>query len=127
MPKTPKYNSPKIPWAKDRQSKLKTIEATYNFTPKYTALIGDEKIGQIENFQEQYNAKKDELVALKLKLVAAEKETNDYFVGVLKYVEAHYGGNSQEFEKAGGTPKSKRKSPLKALINNKLAKEAKRV
>ena len=127
MAKTKKYNSPKIKWAKDRQSKLKTIDGNYNFSVKYTSLIGDEKIGRIENLQEKYNAQKDELAAMMLQIKAAEKEATTYYVGVLKQVEAHFGNESQEFEKAGGTPKSKRKSPLKARLTNKLAKEAKRV
>ena len=37
---TKKYNSPKISWAKDRQSKLKSIKEDYDFGKHYNSKEG---------------------------------------------------------------------------------------
>ena len=124
MAEEQKYNSSKLPWGKGRQSKLKTIEDNYKFSEKYNAPAGEAVLADLQNKQDIYNQMASNLVAYKLEVDKAENNVNEYFVGVLKKVEGDFGDDSEEYEKAGGIPKSKRKNPGVARIVNKMAKEA---
>ena len=126
MEKKQKFVSPKIAWAKNRQSKLKKIDADYNFNSKFTAVLADAKINSLQSLEDRCNALWSELETTKMQLKDVETEANDYFVDALQFVKGNFGSNSPEFEKAGGTPKSKRKNPTKMRLLNKMEK-AKRV
>ena len=120
---TPKYNSPKLPWGKGRQSKLKTIDDNYKFSDKYNAPAGELVITTLENAQNRYNQMASDLRALKLEVEKEEKNVSDYFVGALKKVEGDFTSDSDEYEKAGGIRKSKRKNPAAKRAVNKLTKK----
>ena len=66
-----------------------------------------------------------ELESERMLMEAADNDVNAYFVDALNFVSGHFGSNSLELEKAGGTPTSKRKNPTKARMINKLGKDAK--
>ena len=126
MEKKQKFVSPKIAWAKTRQAKLKKIDPVYNFNAKYTAVLADAKINNLQSLEDRCNALWSELETTRMEFKDAQKEINDYFVDALLFVKGNFGSDSPEFEKAGGTPKSKRKNPTKMRLLNKMEK-AKRV
>ena len=118
-----KYNSSKLSWGKGRQSKLKTINDDYKFSDKYNAPAGELVITTLENAQNRYNQMASGLKALKLEIEKEEKNVTDYFVGALKKIEGDFTSDSDEYEKAGGTRKSKRKNPATKRAVNKITKE----
>ena len=106
-----KYNSPKLKWAKERQSKIKSISAEYDFGKNFNALHGDTQINTLQTKQDKYNDLKSELDALRLEITESENEVIEFYVGALTRIESEHGRNSREYEIAGGIPKSKRKPP----------------
>ena len=115
--------SPKLSWGKNRQSKLKTIDDNYKFSEKYNAPAGELVITTLGNAQNRYNQMASDLRALKLEVEKEEKNVSDYFVGALKKVEGDFTSDSDEYEKAGGIRKSKRKNPAAKRAVNKLTKK----
>ena len=115
--------SPKLSWGKNRQSKLKTIDDNYKFSEKYNAPAGELVITTLGNAQNRYNQMASDLRALKLEVEKEEKNVSDYFVGALKKVEGDFMSDSDEYEKAGGIRKSKRKNPAAKRAVNKLTKK----
>ena len=104
MTEDQKYNSPKLPWGKGRQSKLKTIDDNYKFNERYNAPAGEAVIGALQNVQDRYNQMASNLSALKVEVGNAEKSVNDYFVGALKKVESDFTNDSDEYEKSWRHP-----------------------
>ena len=125
MKEKQKFSSKKLDWAKNRQSNLKKIDNNYDFGAKFSATIGDAKILKLQSHEDRCNALWAELESEKMLMETADNDVNAYFVDALNFVSGHFGSNSPELEKAGGTPTSKRKNPTKARMINKLGKDAK--
>ena len=53
MEKKQKFVSPKIAWAKNRQSKLKKIDTDYNFNSKFSAVLADAKINSLQSLEDR--------------------------------------------------------------------------
>jgi hypothetical protein len=123
---TQSYSSPKIQWAKDRHSKLKSIAEQYDFGKNYNVTQGTTVISELQAEQDKLNDMKSVLDAQRMLVAEKEKAVNDFYVGALARVASEHGDDSKEYEKAGGTPKSKRKAPVrKAPSKKELAAKAK--
>ena len=125
MKEKQKFSSKKLDWAKNRQSNLKKIDNNYDFSAKFSALVAEAKILKLQSHEDRCNTLWAELESEKMLMEAADNDVNAYFVDALNFVSGHFGSNSLELEKAGGTPTSKRKNPTKARMINKLGKDAK--
>ncbi|MBL7816254.1 MAG: hypothetical protein JNL70_14640 [Saprospiraceae bacterium] len=119
---TKKYNSPKISWAKERQSKLKSINENYDFGRDYNTQTGASLIDELQKEQDKYNDMKSLLDAQKLVVKEKEKSVNSFFVNILKRVSTEHGEDSTEYEKAGGKRTSNRKAPIRKVTGEKKTK-----
>ena len=122
MKEKQKFTSKKLAWAKVRHSNLKKIDANYELSKRFTFATGESKVVTLQSLEERCNALWDELETTKLKMKEAEADINGHFVEALQCVSSTFGADSTQYELAGGVPKSKRQSPMKARLTNKLAK-----
>ena len=118
-----KYHSPKLDWARDRQSKLKSIKDDYAFSETHKKANGDAVINELQAAQDEYNDLLATIDVKRMELAQKEKKATKYYTGALTKVKSDFGEDSDEYEKAGGTRVSKRKSPLLRRSRNTKKKE----
>ena len=109
----PKRNSATLEAARQRLAGLKSITPAPDFGPALSLDGYEQEINAYSAKLDQYNEALSALDGLQNDLDAAEDGLNDKNKRMLSAVGAHYGTDSDEYEKAGGTRTSERKRPTR--------------
>ena len=104
-----KRTSPIAEAAKLRLAGLKSIDAELDLGGDLTVASFEADIKGVEADVATYNTKLSDVDQFKNGLDTKENKLNDKYARILAAVGAHYGKNSDEYEKAGGTRASERK------------------
>ena len=104
--------------AKKRFAALKTITPEPTFTGGITLLNYEQNISELETRLNTYNEKLNNLDRLGNEINDVEKFLREMNQRMLSAVKAQYGPDSYEYETAGGTRISERKSPVKKPPTN---------
>jgi len=95
--------------AKERLSGLKTISQNIDFGAGLTVLIFEDLISKADKILLGYNNSIAATDSLRTDFEKIEAELDEMSHRLLKATNARFGPDSVEYEKAGGTMKSKRK------------------
>jgi len=109
----PKRNSTTLEAARQRLAGLKSITPTPDFGSALSLDGYEQEINVYSAKLDKYNEALSALDGLQNDLDASGANLNDKNKRMLSAVGAHYGTNSDEYEKAGGTRTSERKRPTK--------------
>jgi hypothetical protein len=99
--------------ARQRLAGLKSINPKPNFGPTLDLDQYEQEIAAYSAKLDKYNEALSALDGLQNDLDTAGANLNDKNKRMLSAVGAHYGTDSDEYEKAGGTRTSERKRPTK--------------
>lgn len=108
----PKRKSPALEKAKTRASSCASIDANLDLGSVTLAQFND-KIEHLEETLDKYNEELSKLDGMLNVLEAEESVVADWTERMLAGVGTKYGKDSDEYEKAGGTRKSERKTPVR--------------
>ena len=109
----PKRNSTTLEAARQRLAGLKAITPAPDFGSALSLDGYEQEINAYSTKLDKYNESLSALDGLQNELDAAETNLNDKSKRMLAAVGAHYGTDSDEYEKTGGTRSSERKRPTK--------------
>jgi hypothetical protein len=119
-----KLNVPALQKLEQRIKGLKNIDPNLSFQNGLSVQTGEAVKTALISLQEQYNTLLSQLEALRIDISNQEKEATKYCKNALMAVKSNFGDDSSEYEKAGGKPLSKRKTPVRTFNVAKTKKEA---
>ena len=117
MPR-PKRGSSVLETARQRLAGLKTITPKPDFGPALDLDLYEQEIDALAATLDKYNEMLSLLDALQNDLSGGETRLREKNKRMLAAAEAHYGPDSNEYEKAGGKRSSERKRPLRKKNGN---------
>jgi hypothetical protein len=109
----PKRSSTILEAARQRLSGLKSITPKPDFGTALSLDAYEQEINAYSTKLDKYNEALSTLDGLQNDLDTTEADLNDKSKRMLSAVGAHYGTDSDQYEKAGGTRSSERKRPTK--------------
>ena len=109
----PKRNSTTLEAARQRLAGLKSITPAPDFGSALSLDQYEQEINAYSAKLDKYNEALSTLDGLQNELDTAETNLNDKSKRMLAAVGAHYGTDSDQYEKAGGTRSSERKRPTR--------------
>ena len=109
-----KRTSPAVDRASTRSSALESVDANLDLGNNLTLAAYNTAISNTDDLLSEYNTKLSELDGLLNKLETAEAKLDELSGRMLAAVGVKYGKDSDEYEKAGGTRTSERKSSARA-------------
>jgi hypothetical protein len=112
----PKRSSRVLAQAEQREADLKTIDPNLKFSDELTLLNYSTLIQELRDQVAEYNAALSTLDVLTRKISVTEKNVRDRSEQMLLGVAVHFGKDSDEYGKAGGTLKSERRRPTKKKL-----------
>jgi len=98
--------------AKERSEGVASISPTLDLGNGVTLSAFDTKIADADKYLKRYNEVLSTADAARYDFEVRENALEEMYVNILKAVAVKFGEDSVEYEKAGGTPKSKRKHPF---------------
>jgi len=107
-----KRHSEMIDRAKERSEGLSSFSSNLDLGNGVTLAAFDSKITDADKYLLKYNEALAIADASRYDFELREKILDEMYVKILKAVAVKFGEDSVEYEKAGGTPKSKRKHPF---------------
>ena len=108
-----KNRSDAIVRAESRVASLSSINKNLDLGNGLTISAYRDSIGGAKTALEVYNSKVSELAALRTDLGKQEEDLNDLTSRMLAAVAVKFSKESDEYQQAGGTRKSARKSPTR--------------
>ncbi len=106
-----KRTSPSIERARTRAAALESIDPALDLGNGLTLASYKAKIEAADAKLASYNARLSELDGLLNTLQSAEEDLDEYSARMLAGVGVKYGKDSDQYEQAGGTRTSERRSP----------------
>jgi hypothetical protein len=106
-----KRTSPAVEHASTRSSALESIDMNLDLGNGLTVAAYNKALEDTDALLSQYNTTLSELDGLLTQLEGAEVNLDGLSARMLAAVGVKYGKNSEEYEKAGGTRSSERKTP----------------
>lgn len=104
-----------ITLANQRLAGMKSIDPELDLGNGLTILSYQTAVSETEALVSMYNSHKATLGEIRNQLAEKQKALNDLSERMLIGVGAKFGKNSNQYQKAGGTKKSLRKKPRKAV------------
>ena len=114
--------SPTLVRAQTRAAAIDAIDPAVDLGNGMTQAGYKQQIGEIETQLATYNTHLSTLDALQTDLLASEKKLREISGRMLSGIASKFGKDSNEYEKAGGTRTSLRKSPRHAAKTEAVAK-----
>lgn len=109
MPRLKKQRSLIIEKAEARKASLLSISDKLDFGMGLTSKAYDQLLTRARQSQQQYNTLLSQIDEAHNNFQVLERELADMSERMLTGIATHYGKDSSEYEKAGGTRKSERK------------------
>ena len=110
-----KRSSRMVAKMRSRVTGFKSIDPELDLGNDLSAKTFTEKLDELLEMQAAYNTVLANADVLKNRLNETEKALSEYAGRILLAVAAHYGKDSDEYERAGGTRTSDRKRPTRQL------------